>query len=101
MESYISKEIKKGDLILVIFNNTSELGFYLGKGRNQSHQYHRLTSLDYWLPEIKQGIAKAPAKGYVSNCTPYRMVKYSPELLNDEFKDKYNNALEALKLLNF
>lgn len=104
MDSWVSGEINKGDLILAILNNHTDIGFYLGKGRGGSHQYHSIERLNWWLSRIREGKIKSdriPAVAYITNCTKYRMVKYSPDLIiNKELKEKYNNSLEALKLLN-
>ena len=100
MESWISGEIRKGDLILAILHNYSDVGIYLGNGRNTSHQYYGISSLCNWIDNLHHNPKhKPPYKSYVSNCNKYRMVKYSSELMNEKTKEEYNKAIEALKLL--
>jgi hypothetical protein len=93
MESYISGEIKKGDLIFVVEDKYGTAAFYLG-----NHQYYTINSLWNWFIVDKKD---KPYKSHMKKYLPDRIVKYSPELIiNPEVRDTYETALEALKLLN-
>ena len=106
MDSWISGELKKGDLIVAVFNNYLELGFYLGKGGGMSEQYYSTGRLSQWLTYVEKckedGVPyKAPYKSYMSNANSYRFMKYSPELIIEEgMLEQYNRAITAIKLLN-
>jgi hypothetical protein len=100
MDSWISGEIKKGDLIIAIFNNWIQMGFYLGPGKGQSQQFYQVGRLVDWLNRV-DAVRKVtrPYKSYVSNSDRYRFIKYSTELLCADQLEQYNKALEALKLI--
>ena len=104
MNSYISGEIKKGDLVGAVHQGFVEIGFYLGPGKGQSQQYHSIGRLAHWLDKLNVGKIKSNTKpyvAYISNSNHYRFIKYSPELIIGERSlEDYNKALEALKLLN-
>lgn len=104
MNSYISGEIKKGDLIAAVHQGFVEIGFYLGPGKGQSQQYHSIGRLAHWLDKLNAGKVESnsrPYVAYIPNSNYYRFIKYSPELIISEtVLEDYNKALEALKLLN-
>ena len=99
---YSNKELEKWDLIIAIFNNYADVGFYLGKGVNLSRQYYSIYTLAHWLDRKLDGkTSRGPYKSYMSNGCFARFIKYSSELIDDpETIETYNKAVEALKLLN-
>lgn len=96
MDSYISGEIKKGDLILVL-DNRIRVGFYLGAGSGTSQRYYNINCLCRWNDSDKR---RKPSISNIWGNTVSRMIKYSPDLLSGEMLKSYEKALEALKLLN-
>ena len=96
MDSHISGEIKKGDLILIL-DNRIRIGFYLGEGSGTSQRYYNIECLDRW---INNGKKYKPSISNIWGTTANRIIKYSPDLLSKKTEETYNKALEALKLLN-
>lgn len=92
IDSYVSGKINIGDLICI---DGCRIGFYLGRGCGDSVQFYTLNVLDTMLSR------KQFLKPYVSyimgSNVKYRIKKYSPDLLSDEHKKKYDNALIALE----
>jgi len=98
MLSKYSGEIKKGDFVMFFFHNRADLGFYLGKGSGMSSQYYSLWRLclhSDFIRDHPEKIGSVPYKDYCAACWEYRIVKYSPELLNEEWREKYETALKV------
>lgn len=103
MISFISGEIEKYDLIIAVGDKWAELGFYLGKGSGYSQQYYSISNLSNWrFTRLNNSSAyEKPYKSYIAPADKYRFIKYSPELINnEEVREMYKSALEAMKLLN-
>ena len=97
-------QLKKGDFIIVSQGNKSYLGFYLGRGQGESVQFYGLSNLCRWWdnkndPNYNSKLG-TPYKWYINSPHPGRVSKYSSELLNDEWEEKYNKALTAFNFLN-
>ncbi len=98
-------ELKTGDLIVVHRHYVVDVGFYLGRGRNYSLQYFDLNNTAYWSDMSKkwkeEGITNKPPlyKSYIANPSSWRVIKISPDLLTDKYKEKYDRAMDLLKEL--
>lgn len=96
MISKYSEEIKKGDFVIFFYQNRANLGFYLGKGSGMSEQYYsvqRLFHFSKYIEDYPEKVGSKPYKDYCASCWDYRIAKYSPELLNEEWREKYEIAL--------
>jgi hypothetical protein len=98
-----SGELHKGDLIIISETNIAYLGFYLRRGQGGSMQYFGVSQLINWFENktdprfnTKKG---GPAACYMNSPHPNRVSKYSPDLLTEFWKRRYDIAIEALKLL--
>ena len=98
MKTAYSNELQTGDFIIISNGRFLALGFYLGRGSTGSLQFYSLWSLSTWLDKTNR--VKSPHKEYVNIAGQYRVAKYHPDCLeNPEFIEKYEKAVEALKLL--
>lgn len=90
------EDIEIGDFVAISINNYMTLGFYAGRGKNASFQYYDLNTLAWWLnnPNKKKLLKKNHIKYFVS-----RVIKYSPEFLKKEYKEMFEEAIEALTQL--
>lgn len=99
----ISGEIKQYDLVLVSTDSFLDIGFYYGRGPTGTFQFYNLWSLKHAFTrrDADTGLLRVkPVKSYINAPTEYRIAKYSPELLEGEYKENYFIALEVFKLLN-
>lgn len=98
-----SGELHIGDLILVSYTNKAYLGVYLRRGQGGSVQFFSVQQLNEWFNNrtnpnynLKKG---GPPVWYINEPHSDRISKYSEDLLTDYWKDRYDEAKEALKIL--
>lgn len=93
IESNYSGEIQLGEFITV---DRYQFGFYIGRGQGDSIQFYSISTLAaFYLGDIKK-----PYVDYIyGSNTMWRIMKYSPTLLNAEYREIYDNAVKGLELL--
>lgn len=93
--------LKIGDLIAVAENSYIHIGFFAGRGINNSFQYWTMDQLCMWLdPEgWRRKKGKLPYKFYHNSVRASRVIKISPEFFTNESMEMYEKSLEALRLL--
>lgn len=95
-----SGQLKKGDLIIVSYDNRMVLAIYLGRGQGGSVQYYNLGLLYHWYMKELNGNPPRPYKDYINSPRPDRISKYSRDLLEGDWIEIYDIAIKALKELN-
>ena len=101
MNSIYTGEIKIGDLIIISSGNYLEIGFYVGRGQNDSVQYYHLSELNWWIKRLKEPNPpkrKLPYVSHINVIHPTRIAKYDVNLLTNEYKEIYEKGIELLKL---
>ena len=100
-KSFHSGDLQIGDLI-VVGDRYLQLGFYLGTGRN-TVQYYTPRQLIYWLERNIKNPQYTTYRNRLKVCyvkaDPHRIAKFNPDCLAGEELDRYNQSLEALKIL--
>lgn len=94
IESRVSVPIELGDLVLV----DSYPCIYVGQGKG-TIQFYSIWQLSDYASLTKDGKGMYIRKRSIGAGWTYRIVKYIPELLNEEYKEQYEKALEGLELL--
>jgi len=92
-------ELERGDFIAVSNSNYIDLGFYLGRGVNNSTQYYTLNSIIWWKSEDYKGKRKFPFTAYFQNSPHLRIVKMHPDHLVEKYRIMYDQCVEILKEL--
>ena len=92
INSLCSGEINFGDLIYI---SPCYFGFYIGRGHGNSIQFYNIYELENLYLKNK----KIRIRYIYGRRSEMRVVKYSPELFNEELKETYNNAIKGLELL--
>ena len=94
IESKISVPIELGDLVLV----DSYPCIYVGQGKN-TIQFYSIWQLSNYASRSKKDEDVYIRKRVIEAGHTHRIVKYIPELLNEEVREDYEKALEGLDLL--
>lgn len=96
---YTEEDLQTGDFVIAMHNYGGyDLGFYLGEGSGESHQFYSIYSLSFWFYD--KNYEKPPRKRYISKAGEYSFIKYSAELITKkEVLETYKKAIEALKIL--
>lgn len=96
-------ELKTGDLIGIGSSWSSSIypAFYLGRGQGESMQFYTLIQLIAWIERTLEDKVRWRKlyKVHINHPYPERIVKLSPDLLTDEYKEKYDRAIDLLKEL--
>lgn len=106
METQYTGKLEIGDLALIASGSYIDVGFYIEQGKSGTFQYYTLNTLTYWydayIERKNKGDVTVPAnpwKSYVMSPAKWRLAKISKDMLDGEYKEKYNKSIEALKLL--
>jgi hypothetical protein len=95
--THISEQLKTYDFIIIAENSTLVLGFYLGRGKNNSFQYYHLWTLSNHYNKNYEGKLY---KSYFNSYNEYRVAKYHPDCIeNPEVKELYDNAIQVIRKL--
>lgn len=99
--TYYTGDLQIGDLVAVAENSYICLGFFAGRGINDSFQYWSFWSLAEWFDDVYNVRTRGhkPRKSYHNAASPHRVIKLTPEFFDNVTMEKYEKSIEALKLL--